>query len=72
MASKSCLCEKAKPGHRLKRTGMTDLLRKHGGKTAKELIELSKLGQNRGSPPTMMKHLFSILSSLLVYSSPLL
>jgi len=37
MASESCLCGKAKPGHRLKRTGITDLLRKHGGKTGEEL-----------------------------------
>jgi len=42
MASESCLYAKAKPGHRLKRTGMTDLLRKHGGKTGEELKAAGK------------------------------
>jgi hypothetical protein len=42
MASESCLCAKAKSVHRLKRTGMTDLFRKHGGKTAEELKAVGK------------------------------
>tara|TARA_B100001179_G_C18260078_1_gene262149 strand:- start:307 stop:435 length:129 start_codon:yes stop_codon:yes gene_type:complete len=37
MASESCLCAKAKSVHWLKRTGMTDLLRKHETKTGEEL-----------------------------------